>query len=315
MRNAFASELMALAEEDERIVLLSGDIGNNLFNAFKERFPQRFINCGAAEANMTGVAAGMALAGLRPVTYTIAAFNPGRCAEQVRLDICLHNLPVVVVGVGAGLSYASLGPTHHALEDVAWMRSVPNMTVVCPGDAMEVRCALRAAVELGTPVYLRLGKKNEPVVHEVRPPFTLGKGIVLRPGKDACLLAVGTIVPVALQAAALLATQGVDAEVVSLHTVKPLDTGLLERVFSTTRVVAVLEEHVAAGGAWSAVAEWLVQRDAAPSARLLRCGVEDSFFTEGGGQGWARQRLGLTPEKVAERVLRQACLGHEGSNS
>lgn len=303
MRNAFAAELLALAEENNRIVLLSGDMGNNLFNAFKQRFPHRFINCGAAEANMTGVAAGMALAGLLPITYSIASFNPGRCAEQVRLDICLQNLPVIVVGVGAGFSYASLGPTHHSLEDIAWMRSLPNMTVVCPGDAVETRCAIRAAVHHGGPVYLRLGKKNEPIVHSAAPDFVLGKGISLCEGADACLLSVGTLLPLAVEAAQALSSQGITTEVVSMHTVKPLDTELLQRIFSTKKVVAVLEEHVPAGGAWSAIAEWLCMNQC-PSfqARFVRCGAADRFYTQGGNTVWARQCSKLTVSEVSTAI-------------
>ncbi len=304
MRNAFAAELLALAEEDQRVVLLSGDMGNNLFNAFKKRFPDRFLNCGAAEANMTGVAAGMALAGLLPITYSIAAFNPGRCAEQIRLDICLQNLPVIIVGVGSGFSYASLGPTHHSLEDIAWMRSLPNMTVICPGDAVETRCALRAAVTNEGPVYLRLGKKNEPVVHEQVPDFVLGKGLYLREGGEVCLLAVGVLLPVAMVAAEKLSSRGIATEVISLHTVKPLDISLLEGLFTTKKVVALLEEHVAAGGAWSAVAEWCCQHDRSEfKARFVRCGAKDIFYTQGGDTSWARTCAGLTPEGVCDAVM------------
>ena len=307
MRNAFAAELLTLAEENERVVLLSGDMGNNLFNAFKKRFPDRFINCGAAEANMTGVAAGMALAGLLPITYSIASFNPGRCAEQVRIDICLQNLPVIVVGVGAGFSYASLGPTHHSLEDIAWMRSLPNMTVICPGDAVETRCALRAALHQGGPAYLRLGKKNEPIVHATPPEFVLGKGISLNEGQDACLLSVGTLLPLAVEAAQMLSSQGIATEVVSLHTVKPLDTDLLQRIFSTKKVVAVLEEHVPSGGAWSAVAEWLSMQQAPNAmARLVRCGAKDMFYTQGGNAAWAQQRSGLTVSDVCSTIASAA---------
>ena len=158
MRNAFAQEITALAAEDKRIVLLSGDIGNRLFDPYKKQFPDRFYNCGVAEANMTSVAAGMALSGLRPVTYTIAAFNTVRCLEQIRVDVCYQGLPVVIVGVGGGLSYAALNATHHALEDVAFLRILPNMTVICPGDAWEVRAAVRAAIKHNGPVYVRLGK-------------------------------------------------------------------------------------------------------------------------------------------------------------
>jgi transketolase len=304
MRNAFAQELHRLAGEDDRIVLLSGDIGNNLFNAFKADYPARFLNCGAAEADMTGVAAGMALCGLRPVTYTIAAFNPGRCAEQIRLDVALHRLPVVIIGVGGGLSYSALGPTHHALEDVAWMRAIPDMTVVCPGDAVETRLALRAALAHDRPVYMRLGKKNEPVVHQSEPEFSLGKGIVLRESRDVCLLSVGTMLPVAVAVAEELAREGVACGVVSLHTIKPLDEDLLAKLCAQAPILAVLEEHHPAGGAWSAVAEWLVEQGKQKTT-LLRFGTPDAFFTEGGGQGWARGRMGLTAGNVLATIRKK----------
>lgn len=301
MRNAFADEIGKLASENTSIVLLSGDIGNNLFNTFKAEHPHQFYNCGIAEACMTGVAAGMALCGMKPITYTIAAFNPGRCIEQIRLDIALHNLPVVIVGVGAGLSYASLGPTHHSLEDIAWMRSIPEMTILCPCDAVETRLALRAAVDLNKPVYLRLGKKNEPIVHEKIPPFEIGKGIVIKGGQDATLLAVGTPLPIAMEASKILEKQGFSVGVVSLHTVKPLDTILLNEHFHTRRVLAVVEEHVPAGGAWSAVAEWMSEQKSL-QARLIRCGTDDVFFTEGGNQKWAQKHFDLTPEGIARRI-------------
>lgn len=307
MRNAFADEITRLADVMPELTLLSGDIGNRLFNTFKERHPTRFLNCGVAEANMTGVAAGMALAGLRPITYTIASFNTGRCLEQIRLDLCYHNLPVVVTGVGAGLSYAALGPTHHSLEDIAWLRSLPNMTVLCPADAIETRLALRAALQHHGPVYLRLGKKNEPVIHETQPDFRIGKGIILREGVDACLLSVGTITSVALEAADILIAAGISTRVVSMHTVKPLDTELLHDVFSRFSTVGVIEEH-GPGGAWSAVAEWRAESGA--SGRILRFGTPDSFLHEAGGQAWVRGRLGLTASAIVQRV-RAALSGNE----
>src|SRR5262245_53489292 len=195
MRNAFAKEITAIARQDPRVVLLSGDIGNRLFDDYKANCGARFLNCGVAEANMIGMAAGMAACGLRPVTYTITPFTTTRCLEQIRVDLCYQNLPVVVVGVGAGLSYASLGATHHSCEDIALLRSLPNMTVVCPGDAWEVRAALRKAINHDGPVYLRLGKKGEPLVHDEMPDLELGRGIVLREGCDACLVSTGNLLP------------------------------------------------------------------------------------------------------------------------
>jgi transketolase len=302
VRNAFASEITALAQRDPRVVLLMGDIGNRLFNDFKARQPERFFNCGVAEANMTSMAAGMAMCGLRPVTYTITPFATVRCLEQIRVDACYHHLPVTIVGVGAGLSYASLGATHHSCEDVAMLRCIPHLKVVCPADPVEVRLALRAALAQDDPVYIRMGKKGEPVLHRQEPRFEIGRALVLRPGRDVCLLATGTIVPVALAAADQLAEQGVRAEVVSFHTVKPLDEEKLRQAFGSFAVVATVEEHSVLGGLGSAVAEWLVDR-LPQRARLLRFGTADEFLHEAGDQEHARRHFGLTAEDIARRVL------------
>jgi transketolase len=298
MRNAFAQELARLAGEDRRVVLLSGDIGNRLFDEYKQRFPNRFYNCGVAEANMTSMAAGMAMCGLRPVTYTITSFNTIRCLEQIKIDIAYHNLPVVIVGVGSGLSYAELGATHHSCEDIAVLRSLPNMQIIAPADAQEVRLALRAALKQDQPVYLRLGKKGEPAIHDREPVFDIGKGIVMREGSDVCLFGVGTIMPVVLTAADKLEERSVSTKVVHMHTIKPLDEALLTRVFSEVRVVVTVEEHNLAGGFGSAVAEWF-SRGPAKKASLLCKGIPDRFFCMAGDQDYAREHFGLTPEGIA----------------
>jgi len=302
MRNAFASEITAIAAKDDRIVLLSGDIGNRLFDNFKESFPDRFFNCGVAEANMTGMAAGMAMCGLRPVTYTITPFNTTRCLEQIRVDLCYHNLPVVVVGVGAGLSYSGLGATHHSCEDIALLRSLPNMAVVCPGDAVEVRLALRSAAKHNGPVYLRLGKKNEPVIHKNEPDFEIGKGIVIHEGTDICLLSTGNILPVAVSAGEMLREKGMSTQVVSLHTVKPLDTELLTKVFNSFKIVASVEEHSLIGGLGSSIAEWVVDQPP-QNARLIRFGSQDRFLHASGNQENARKIFGLTAQDISEKIL------------
>ena len=302
MRNAFAAAITDLAAKDERIVLLSGDIGNRLFDKYRAQCPTRFYNCGVAEQNMTGMAAGLALSGLRPFTYTITPFATTRVIEQIRVDICYHDVPVVIVGTGSGLSYASLGPTHHSCEDVGILRCFPNLTVLCPADAMEVGPAIEAALSLPGPVYIRLGKKGEPVVHESRPTFEIGKGIVMREGTDVCLLGMGTLVSVALAAAQELEHQGLSARVVSMHTVKPLDETLLADAFDRFRAVAVVEEHSVIGGLGSAVAEWLVRRDGLQPP-LVACGTPDAFISEAGSQQWMREQCGLTGPAVAAKIL------------
>lgn len=312
MRNAFVRALEKLAAEDDRVIMLSGDIGNRMFDKFKNSHPDRFYNCGAAEANMMGVAAGLAHCGLRPVTYTITPFITTRCIEQIKVDVCFHNLPVIIAAVGGGLSYAELGPTHHSFEDIALMRAMPGMSVVCPGDAIEVRRALRAALQHDGPVYIRLGKKGEPVVHEGPPAFEIGKAIVLREGADVCLLSTGNMLPTAMEAAGLLAARDVSAMAASFHTVKPLDTQLLGEVFASFPLVATIEEHSLVGGFGAAVAEWRADTGG-PGARLLRFGIEDRFLLEAGKQKHARAVFGLTPESIAEKI--RNALNTKGGNA
>lgn len=303
MRNAFAAKITELAQADPRVVVLSGDIGNRLFDRFKTVCPGRFINCGVAEANMMSLAAGMAMTGLRPFVYTIAPFVTARVLEQVRVDVCFHNVPVTIVGAGAGLSYASLGPTHHSCEDLALMRCLPGMTVLSPADATEVRLALAAALTLPGPAYIRIGKKGEEIVHGVEPAFVVGKGILVRDGGDVCILATGNMVAASDKAADILAGAGVSARVVSMHTVKPLDEQLLAEAFCKFSAVAVVEEHSIIGGLTSAVAQWLALQPSAGSARLLSFSVPDEFLTLAGDQDDARGRLGLTPETIAAQLL------------
>jgi transketolase len=301
MRNAFAAEIMDLATADPRVVMLSGDIGNRLFDAFREKFPTRFYNCGVAEANMMSVAAGMALSGLRPIVYTITPFITTRCLEQIRVDVCYHEAAVMIVGVGAGLSYASLGPTHHSCEDLAFLRVLPNMAVVCPADPVETKLALRAGLARNLPTYIRLGKKGEPVIHATPPEFEIGRAITVRSGKDVCLLCTGTILPEGLEAADRLASLGVSVQVASFHTVNPLDEDYLAAAFRDFGVVAVIEEHSKLGGFSSAVSEW--QADRPPQrAKLLRFGSPDQFFHEAGEQHYLRQCSGLTGELIAARI-------------
>jgi transketolase len=304
MRNAFAAAITELAAADPRVVLLAGDIGNRLFDNLKGKFPDRFYNCGVAEANMVSLSAGMALTGLRPFAYTITPFITTRVFEQLRVDVCYHNAPVTIVGTGAGLSYASLGPTHHSLEDIAILRTLPNLTVLCPADATEVKLTVKAVLGLKGPAYIRLGKKGEPNVHATPPTFVIGKGIVLQEGKDVCLLGVGNMADTGKQVAGKLAEAGFSARVVSLHTVKPLDAELLRNSFASFRAVVVIEEHGLAGGAGSAVAEWLSAQSIRGSAQLLCLGTSDAFIKEAGTQEYAREKNGLGVAQITQRVLK-----------
>jgi transketolase len=302
MRNAFADELTRIGLEDERVVLLSGDIGNKLFDKFRAAQPERFFNCGVAEQNMTGVATGMAMNGLRPFTYTIAPFATTRCLEQIRTDAAYHEAPVTVVAVGGGLAYAGLGPTHHACEDLAFLRAIPNMVVIAPGDSWEVRAAMRAVLRQDRPAYIRLGKKGEAVVHDGPiKDFAIGRAITVSEGSDVCLLSTGNMLPEAVETARLLAEAGVSAQVVSFHTVKPLDEACLADAFSRFAVIATLEEHSVQGGFGSAVAEWTADHGRQPG-RLVRFGTPDAFFKKSGEQEYARHQLGLDAAAIARRI-------------
>jgi transketolase len=301
VRNAFADEVTKLGAEDNRVVLLSGDIGNKLFDKFKEHAHERFLNCGVAEANMMSVAAGMALNGLRPIVYTITPFTTTRCFEQIRVDACYHGAPVIIVGTGSGLSYAELGPTHHSLEDMAILRALPGMTVLAPCDEVELRLLLRAALHLEGPAYMRIGKKGEPVLHKNGAQIRIGRAITLREGKDVCLIGAGTILSEVIKAADLLGQQGIQARVDSFHTVKPLDESRLEEVFRAYPVVAVAEEHGLIGGLGGSIAEWRARRDGR-LARMLAFGAEDTFLHEIGSQDYARRRYGIHAENIAAQV-------------
>jgi len=303
MRNAFADEILKLAIADERIVLLMGDIGNRLFDKFRVTYPQRFYNCGVAEGNMVSMAAGLASCGLRPVCYTIAPFITYRVMEQIRLDLCYHRQPVIVVGTGAGLSYASLGATHHSLEDLGMLRLLPNLKVTCPGDSMELRGILRAAFQQNDPVYMRIGKKGEPVVHGDVPLLHLGRALALREQGRIALLSAGNMLPTTLQVADSLAEQGREARVYSFHTVKPLDETLLSDLCGACDLLVSIEEHSMLGGLGSAVAEWLARTRATNAPRLLCCGTPDEFMHEAGEQEHARHLFGLDAAGITKRIL------------
>lgn len=301
MRNAFAEEMTQLATHDKRVVLLSGDIGNKLFDNFKNIAPDRFYNCGVAEANMMGVAAGMALSGLRPIIYTITPFTTTRCFEQIRVDVCYHHAPVIIVGTGSGLSYAKLGPTHHSLEDLAILRTLPGMCVLAPCDAMELRVALHAALQQDNPVYIRIGKKGEPAIHAEPPNFSIGKALIIRQGIDIVILSAGTMMAEVLKAADLLTKHNISATVASFHSIKPLDIEFLQTAASRYKLFVTVEEHGLIGGLGSAIAEWCAMAN--HTIPQLNFGTPDEFMHEIGSQQYARAKYGLVAENIASRIL------------
>jgi transketolase len=303
MRNAFADEINELAAADPRIVMLSADIGNRLFDRFKVRNPGRFYNTGVAEANTISMAAGLASCGLRPTCYTITPFITARCYEQIKVDVCYHQMPVLIVGTGSGLSYAALGATHHSLDDISLMRSLPGMRVLAPGDAMELRSCMRAALASEAPTYIRIGKKGEPVIFREPPPFAFGQWNLLRQGAGVALLAAGNTLPLAVETANALGEIGLHPSVTSCASIKPLDTKALYRAFLECDVVVTVEEHGLIGGFGSAVADWFADQRTAPRARLLRFGAGDYYLHDSGEQDHARETYGINVSSIVDGVV------------
>jgi transketolase len=302
MRNAFADEMTTIAESDSRVVLLSGDIGNRLFDKLKAQSPLQFMNCGVAEANMMGVAAGMGLSGLRPVVYTITPFTTTRCLEQIRVDVAYHESPVVIVGTGSGLSYASLGPTHHSLEDFAIFRAIPNLQILAPWDSTSLRVLLKQAIREGKPTYMRIGKKGEIDLTQSANVPGIGAAFTIREGSDCCILAVGTIANEAIIAANHLEGQGIYAEVVLVHTVKPTPTMLFEDVLARHKAVVSIEEHSSIGGFGESLLSFAASQGSRCKIEVL--GTGDSFMPVVGSQDYARRYFGIDCSSVAQAARR-----------
>jgi transketolase len=304
MRNAFAKEITRLAKRSSKLVLLSGDIGNRLFDEYKEIPNSNFLNCGIAEANMMGVAAGLAMSGLKPIIYTITPFTTTRCFEQIRVDVCYHNVPVIIIGTGSGLSYASLGPTHHSLEDFAIFRALPNITILAPSDAIELKKCLNEALKMDTPVYIRIGKKGEDILTKESMPLKIGKSINFKKGKEVCLIGTGTIMSEVLKAAELLESKGISTCVEGFHTIKPLDKFSLKRLFSLFDVISVIEEHSSIGGLFGAISEWRALENNFYNPQVLSFGAKDEFMHEVGTQQHARKKNGIDALSIFNKTFK-----------
>ncbi len=304
MRNAFVNALTEVALKDPRVMLLTGDLGYNALEPFFKVLPERFLNMGVAEQHMMAFAAGLALSGKIPVVYSIATFATLRAYEQIRNDICYQNLNVKIVGAGAGLTYSQYGATHHAMEDIGIMRVLPRMTIIAPGDPLEVDGAVRAMLAHDGPCYLRIGSRGEPNVHAEPFKFRIGKGFVLREGSsEVALIATGNMLETANKAVELLAARGISARLISMPTVKPIDEAILLDTAAKFRYVFTIEEHGVIGGLGSAVAEFLAERGT--PARLTRIAATDAFQPVGGCLAYVRGLNGLTPEHIAERVEKE----------
>lgn len=297
MRTAFIKELMVQARLHPEIFLVVGDLGYSVVEPFAEEFPSRFLNAGVAEQNLTGVAAGLASEGYHVFTYSIANFPTLRCLEQIRNDVAYHRLPVTVVSVGAGFAYGNLGYSHHAVQDLGILRTLPELTILSPADPGETREGMQWLTANPCPSYLRLGKAGEPVLHEVRG-LRQGPLSVLTGSSDCAVVATGSILKVAMEAARLLAAEGITPSVYSCPWLQPLDAEFLRPLASYRRLV-VLEEHVAAGGLASLLREHLPE-----SVGVTSLALSANALGLVGSQDYLRRMAGLDALGVAAAVRR-----------
>lgn len=301
MRDAFVRQLTQGAERDSRIMLMAGDIGFGVLTDFAQRFPQQFLNAGVAEQNMTGVACGLGLGGRVVFTYSLANFNTLRCLEQIRNDVCYHNANVKFVSVGGGFSYGQLGMSHYATEDIAILRTLPNMRVIVPSGIWESAEATRALCLDPGPAYLRLDKavaNSEPRPGER---FVLGVARVLRPGFDVAIIAAGSIVVEALTAADDLRQLGVGCRVISMHSIKPLDSDVIFAAARETCGIVTLEEHTIVGGLGTAVAEVCMEAGVVPGF-FIRMGLRDVYASIVGDQNFLRAHFRIDAASIKQRI-------------
>ena len=302
MRDTLVKQITKLAEKNKKIVILAGDIGYKLFDNFINKYPNRFYNCGVAEANMTTVAAGLALKGFIPITYTIATFNVYKTVEQIKIDICYPNLGVIVVGVGSGLSYADLGATHHALEDIGVLRSIPNLNIVSPADPLELESLVPQIIKKKKPTYLRIGKRGERNIYKTKPKIRFKKWNEIIKGKKICIIGTGNILINAFDAIKDLNKLKIYPSLISAHTIKPLDKLLLKRIFKNFKYIVILEEHSKIGGLASSISEFFIENQYKNKFLTLNTGV--NFIVRSGKQQNAISMVELSANKIKSKIVK-----------
>jgi transketolase len=300
MRQSALNAVYELAKRDRRVVFIGSDLGAGVLDEMKTSMPDRFLMEGVSEAAIIGMSAGMAMAGYVPYINTIATFLTRRCYEQVAIDLCLQNLPVRLLASGGGAVYAPLGPTHMALEDIAIMRALPNMTVLAPVDAPEMLRAMDATLDWPGPIYVRIAKGGDPVVSTPERGFAIGKLIEMRAGRDVLFVSTGVMTSRVLDAATELAAADIEARVLHAHTIKPLDVKTLCDAAGNAALVVTVEEHTRVGGLGSAVAEALADADI--HSTILRLAFPDAFVSSYGSQDSILREVGLSAPQIAERV-------------
>lgn len=301
MRSSFFRSLEELARTNRDVYFLTADLGFRLFDNIQLSCPGRFYDVGVAEANMTGISAGLSLNNKNVYCYSIIPFLVMRAYEQIRIDVAYHNLNVKFIGVGGGFTYGFEGLTHFGLEDLALMRSLPNMSVVVPADPVEARCLAYASLEHAGPLYIRLGRTGEPSVYDSPPDFRIGKAVVLREGKGTAIFASGSMVLTGIKVLKGLAEKGICPTLVNMHTLKPLDIDVIKQAAATHDRIFTLEEHNIDGGLGSAVAEVLSENGYAGIFR--RIGIDYKTGDRAGNNDYLKEKYGLTPEAVLSKIM------------
>ncbi len=302
MRNTFVKTLVDIAENDDQICLITGDLGFGVLTPFMEKYPQRFINAGIAEQNMTGVAAGMAKEGKKVVTYSIGNFPTMRCLEQIRNDCAYHKANVKIVSVGGGFVYGAHGMSHHATEDIAIMRALPDVKVFAPGDLVEAKEVTKAMLKTDGTCYLRLGKGGEQQIHHNLQNFEIGKAIKISEGNNIAIFSTGAILDEAVQTRKNLEMLGISVAQYSFPTIKPIDRKAIINVAKNVKIIVTIEEHNIIGGLGSAVAEVMAEEERV--AKLVRIGLNDEYTTIVGNHNYLREQYGMSANRITERILK-----------
>lgn len=302
MRDIFIKELIKLAEKDPNITLITGDLGFGVFEEYIKKLPKQFLNAGVAEQNMTMIASGMALEGKKVFTYSIGNFPTLRCLEQIRNDVCYHNLNVKIVSIGGGFSYGSLGMSHHSTEDLSIMRALPNMVVLAPGSLEEVRQATRKIVNLKGPAYLRLDKSFSK--NKLSTAFKIGKADMVFDGDDLTMICSGGILEEAIKAVSLLKEEGIYPRLLSMHTVKPLDKKALKNAVKDTNKIITIEENNLCGGLGSAVTEYLLDEGLIPKI-FKRIAINDVYSNIVGDQNFLRKKYSIDSQSIFKKIKQQ----------
>ena len=304
MRKACLNEIYKLAKQDERVVFLGSDIAAGTLAQFQKEMPDRYFMEGVSEANLIGVMSGLAMNGKIPYLNTIAVFLTRRCYEQILLDASMHNLKIRLIGSGGGLVYAPLGPTHLAFEDISLMRLIPNMTIVAPCDAEEMKRLMPQTLNHEGPIYIRLGKGGDPVVSSADKDCKIGKAILAREGQDVLVVTTGITLKLALDAAEELKNRGIGLRVLHMHTIKPIDHAAIIKAASGVKVIITVEENSLIGGLGSAVLEIIAESGIVSAKKFLRIGIPDVFPAKYGSQEKLMSFYGLTKERIVSDAVR-----------